>query len=212
VKADEFTRTRHRIFGIMPGFRQTAKLDPAMKKAEQLGFRSVLLSELLFQVEAREAGKFFAAVCKTIEHSGKPFEPPCALFSSGEMVVTVGNENGVGGRNQEFSLSAAKYISGSENIAIGSVDTDGTDGPGTQFSHAIEGMPDCLAGGVVDGNTVREAETLGLDIDEAIRKHDSSPILWKLGCGIDATPNISLVDLTVGIVMARSYKEEHLYY
>jgi len=212
VKADEFLKTQHRIFGIMPGFRQTAKLAPAINKAKQLGFRPVLLSELLFQIEAREAGKFFAAICKTIEHSGKPFKPPCALFSSGEMVVTVGNESGVGGRNQEFSLSAAKYISGSENIIIGSVDTDGTDGPGTQFSQEIQGMPTCLAGGIVDGDTIHEADAKGLDTEEALRKHNASPILWKLGCGIETTPGISLVDLTVGIVMARSPKEEHLYY
>jgi len=48
-----------------------------------------------------------ANITRTIERTGQPFEPPCALFSSGEMIVTVAKETGIGGRNQEFTLSAA---------------------------------------------------------------------------------------------------------
>ena len=212
VKAEEFQRMSFRIFGIMPGFRETAKFFPAMQKAKELGFKPVILTDLLFLIEAQQAGRFVAAICKTIERIGSPLEPPCALFSSGEMVVTVGNEKGIGGRNQEFSLSAAQSIDGSENIVIASVDTDGTDGPGTQFAKGINDMPPCLAGGIVDGETVTEAKVLGIDIDEEMKKHNTSPPLWKLKSGIVVTPNISLLDFTVALVLGRSEKAKQFYY
>jgi len=116
----------------------------------------------------------------------------------------VGNEQGIGGRNQEYALSTALGIAGSKNIVIASVDTDGTDGPGTQFFTGPEGMPHCLAGGIVDGETVTEAREAGINIDEEMKKHNTSPVLWKLGNGIVATPNISLVDFTVALVMGHN--------
>jgi len=119
------------------------------------------------------------------------------------MVVTVGKETGIGGRNQEFVLSAAQGIDGSKNIVIGSVDTDGTDGPGIQFAEGLEGIPTCLAGGIVDGGTVEEARNAGINLAEELKKHNTSPTLWKLKSGIVATPNISLIDLTVALVMGR---------
>jgi glycerate-2-kinase len=128
------------------------------------------------------------------------------------MIVTVGEEKGIGGRNQEFSLSAAQSIDGSENIVIASVDTDGTDGPGTQFAKGLEDMPSCLAGGMVDGYTAMEARELGIDIDEEMKKHNTSPPLWKLKSGIVATPNISLVDFTVALVLGHSEKAKQFYY
>jgi len=201
VKAEEFEKMPSRIFGIMPGYKYTAKFPAAMKKARELGFRPVLLTDELWGVEARHAGICLAAICQTIERIGKPFPPPCALFTSGEVVVTVGSERGIGGRNQELALAAAAGIAGSSHIVIASVDTDGTDGPGTQFFAGSGGIPHCLAGGIVDGETVAEAMKAGLNINEAIKRHNTSPILWKLGSGIEATPNISLVDFTVALVM-----------
>ncbi len=204
VKGEEFENWGDRIFGLMPGHARTAKMWPAMKKAEELGFKAVYLSEENRSVEARQAGIFVAGICKTIERAGLPFEPPVALFSSGEMIVTVGKETGIGGRNQEFCLGAAEAIAGNKNIVIGSVDTDGTDGPGTQYGGGIEGMPDCLAGGIVDGETIAEAKKAGINVNEELKRHNTSPPLWKTGNAVVATPNISLVDLTVALVLRRS--------
>jgi hydroxypyruvate reductase/glycerate 2-kinase len=118
------------------------------------------------------------------------------------MVVTVGQEKGIGGRDQEFALSAALRIAGSKNIVIASVDTDGTDGPGSQFIAGSVDIP-CLAGGIVDGQTVESAKNLGVDIVGELRRHNTSPALWKLNSGIVVTPNISLIDLTVALIMGR---------
>ena len=69
----------------------------------------------------------------------------------------------MGGRNQECALAAARHIAGSERIVMGSIDTDGTDGPGKQF---VDGYDDVsvLNGGIVDGTTVPRAEELGFDV------------------------------------------------
>ena len=202
VKAEEFERWSCRIFGLIPGYKYTAKFPAAMKKAEELGFKPGVLTDELYGIEALQAGKYMAAICKTIERSGHPFEPPCALFTSGEIVVTVGKEKGIGGRNQEFVLSAAQEIAGSKNIVIGSVDTDGTDGPGIQFAEGgPANMPTCLAGGIIDGETMEEAKKAGIDVTGELKRHNTSPTLWALKSGVVATPSISLVDLTVALVM-----------
>ena len=204
VKAEEFEKMSFRIFGVMPGFNQSAKLPPAVEKARELGFKPVILSDDMMAVEAAPAGRYMANITRTIERTGQPFEPPCALFSNGEMIVTVAKETGIGGRNQEFALSAALRIAGSKNIIIASVDTDGTDGPGTQFTNGPEGMPPCLAGGIVDGETVEEAKKAGVNIVAELKRHNTSPALWKLKNGIIARPNISLNDLTVALVIGYS--------
>ena len=108
----------------------------------------------------------------------------------------------MGGRNQEFALCTAQEIAGSKRIVIGSVDTDGTDGPGIQFTSGPKNIPTCLAGGVVDGETVTEAENAGINIVEELKKHNTSSPLWKLNSGVLATPNISMIDLTVALVMS----------
>ena len=202
VKAEEFKKmmAHSRIFGIRPGLHQTA-LPSAMKKAEELGFKSTILAEAMGHVEAQQVARLLSSVARTIEHIGQPLTPPCALLRSGEMTVAIGKETGIGGRNQEFALSAAQDIAGSKNIVMASVDTDGTDGPGIQFSGQLKDMPSCLAGGVVDGFTLAEAEEAGIDISAELKKHNTSPALWKLKSGILAAPNISLLDLTVILVL-----------
>ena len=161
-----------------------------------------MIADNLRDIEARHYGIFISAMCRTIEKSKKPFKPPVALFSTGEMVVTVGKADGIGGRNQEFALAAAPYISGSQKIVVASVDTDGTDGPG--FQYAIDrpkDMPDCLAGGIVDGETMTEIKEAGIDIAGELARHNASPVLWKLKSAVNVTMNISLIDYTVALVM-----------
>jgi len=55
------------------------------------------------------------------------------------MLLFVGKEKGIGGRNEEFVLSTALGIAGSEDIVIVSVvDTGETDGPGIRFAREPE--------------------------------------------------------------------------
>jgi glycerate-2-kinase len=196
VKAEEFERTSSRIFCVMPG----RGLPEAMAKAQQLGFKPVIVAERLMDLEARQVGMFIAEIARTVEGLGQPVAPPCALFTGGEVVTTVGAETGIGGRQQELALSAARRIAGSDRIVIGSVDTDGTDGPGTQFIEGFEGIP-CLAGGIVDGGTFESAKKAGIDIIEELKRHNTTPPMIKLHSGIVTTPNISVGNITVTLVM-----------
>jgi glycerate 2-kinase len=200
VKAAGFAGMRYRIFGIMPN--KLGHLPAAKAKAADLGFRPYTLAGFL-SAEAREAGYTVAAIALTCERQGVPFEPPCALFTTGELLVTVGDEDGIGGRNQEYVLAAAFKIAGSKHVLFGAVDTDGTDGPGGQFAQNGHAIP-CLAGGVVDGQTIAEAKAAGVDAYVELNRHNTSSALWKLGSGINATHNISIGDLGVVLITGRS--------
>jgi glycerate-2-kinase len=73
---------------------------------------------------------------------------------------------------------------------VGSVDTDGSDGPGGGFDpEATAAGCLCLSGGVVDGYTVEEAAAQGVDVSAALRTHATSAALWKLKSGVWATQN-----------------------
>ena len=196
VRRAEFESWGHRIYGVMPY--ELGMLPTAEAKAEELGFRAYRMSSFLM-AEAREAGLVYATVAGDCAREGKPFEAPCALISGGELLVTVGKETGVGGRNQEFVLSAALKIAGSARLVVGGVDSDGTDGPGTQFSE-YKDIP-CLAGGVVDGYTLAAATESGIDLAAELRRHNTTPPLWRLGDGVITTHGISLCDLDVILVL-----------
>jgi glycerate-2-kinase len=200
VKADEFLQWRSRIFGAMP-YNQSM-IPAAQQRAAELGFRPLWLA-LDLRAEAKDAAMTLASVAKSIESLGQPVEPPVALFSTGEILVTVGQARGMGGRNQEYCVSAALSIAGSQNIVMGSVDSDGTDGPGIQFSDQRLDEVTCLAGGIVDGQTVCAAKARGVDLVAALKHHNTSPALYALDSGIVATQNISIGDFTVTLVLGR---------
>jgi glycerate-2-kinase len=197
VKPERYLAFPHRIFGTMPG--EQGKWPAPRKRAEELGFRPVTLAMGL-TAEASQAGRTVAAIARTIERERVPFAPPVALFTGGEMVVTVGRETGIGGRNQEYALAAALEIDGSERIVVGAVDTDGTDGPGGQYVAGTAHVP-TLAGGIVDGHTVCQAKGKGLDIRQALRQHNVTPLLLALDSGILATQSTGLQDLGVVLIM-----------
>jgi glycerate 2-kinase len=196
VKAEEFVQSRFRIFGLMP--RRLGIIPTAQRRAAELGYVPHTLCSRL-QAEASQAGLVVADIAKSIETLGVPFTPPCVMVTGGELLVTVGRETGIGGRNQEYALSAALRIAGSRNITMAAVDTDGTDGPGGQFV-ADGGLIPTLAGGIVDGQTVAEAAAAGVDLFAALSRHDSTPALWQLDCGILATHNVSVGDLAVTLI------------
>lgn len=188
---DEYESYGYRFFGLI--FKDSTVYPSVRKKANELGLNCIMLSEYM-EAEAREAGFVDGNMALCCERLGEPFTAPVVLMSSGENLVTVGKECGIGGRNQEYCLAAAMKIDGSKNIVIGAVDTDGTDGPG---GFAYDGAPSCLAGAVVDGYTVKEAREKGLDLQDALKTHGTSEPLWKLNCGVAATANVSALDLRI---------------
>lgn len=197
MKRAEFEQRPERIYGIMP--ERIGMLPSAAARARELGYEPYRVATRL-HVESSEYALESAERARVIVLGKSEYQAPCVLINGGEMVVTVGKENGIGGRNQEYALAAATHIAGSDRIVVGSVDSDGTDGPGTQLVDGCEGVPS-LAGGIVDGRTMDEANQRGIDIAEALRHHDTTRALCALDSGVIATRNISMNDLTVTLIM-----------
>lgn len=199
VKRAEFESWNTRAFMVNPPSHDHVTV--AMAKAEELGYTAKrLYDKSLF--EASQGGLFCAAMANYIESDDEPFQAPVALFGGWEMIVTVGDSDGMGGRNQEWALATVRRIEGSKRIVMASVDTDGTDGPGHQFADHDHDVP-VLNGGIVDGYSAEEMEVAGFDIERELKNHNTSPILYKTGSGVEATHNVSMNDLTVVLVMPR---------
>jgi len=195
VKMDEYEKMNSRLFKLTS--RINTIYPAVIKKAEQFGYNAYILSDTI-TAEAVEAGKVISSIALNIQNMNQPLKKPCVLISSGELIVTVGKENGVGGRNQEFCTAAALRIAGSSKIVIGSADTDGTDGPG---GFIVDGVRTCLAGAIVDGYTCQEAAEKNINLEASLKRHDTSSDLWDLGCGIKSTQSISALDLRIVAIM-----------
>jgi glycerate-2-kinase len=195
LKLREYETLNARLFGLTPKMHM---VYPAVRhKAQELGYTPYMLCETV-TAEAAQAGRVMASIALNVANLGEPVRKPCVLISSGELIVTVGNETGVGGRNQEFCIAAALEIAGNDKVIIGAVDTDGTDGPG---GFSAPDAPDCLAGAIVDGTTAFEAKQRGIDLGKALKTHGTSAPLWALGSGVHATHSISALDLRVIAIM-----------
>ena len=195
VTIEEFESFNQRFFGLIY---KDATIYPAVKaKAKELGYTCLCLSEYTC-AEAKDTGSVDSSIALNVERMNEPFTAPIVLMSSGENVVTVGKEKGIGGRNQEYCIQSALKIAGSKKIVIGAVDTDGTDGPG---GLNVEGVPKCLAGAIVDGYTVAEGKEKGVELSSALKTHNTSLPLWDLGCGVHAQENVSALDLRIILIM-----------
>ena len=195
MDTEEYEKLGARFFGLV--FKDSTIYPAVREKAKELGYRCIMLSEYM-EAEAREAGFIDGNMALCCERMDEPFGTPIILMSSGENVVTVGNEHGIGGRNQEYCIASAIKIAGNTNIVIGAVDTDGTDGPGgLEYKDA----PKCLAGAIVDGYTAEEARDRDIDLWEALKVHNTSMALWDLDCGVHAKSNVSALDLRIVLIM-----------
>ena len=148
--------------------------EAAKTAAEKLGYNSMILTATL-DCEAREAGVFLGGIVREIVSRDRPVKRPCAVILGGETVVQV-KGNGLGGRNQELALSAARGIEGLDNVVIASVATDGTDGTTD------------AAGGIVDGETLMRLGEKGIDVEEALDNNDSYHALEAAGDLLNTGP------------------------
>ena len=128
-----FSNVRNRIIGSNP-----LAVDAAAVKARALGYRTLILSTGITG-ETRDVARVHAAIALEAARKGRPIRPPACILSGGETTVTIRDPNGLGGRNQEFALSAAIEIAGAAGILIFSAGTDGTDGPTTAAGATADG-------------------------------------------------------------------------
>lgn len=206
LKVAEFEKWHQRVFFIFPP--ELGMVPAAKRKAEEMNFSThILFNNYTMKVEASQLGRIVANIAMHTEIDGEPFCPPCALISTGEMLVTVGKETGMGGRNQEYILAAALEIGNTHHVVMGSVDSDGTDGPGHQFVDDEEyAKIPVLTGGIVDSSTLARAEAQGFDLATALKSHDTSPALYTLGDAVVSIPGMSMGDLSVTLILRSSNK------
>jgi glycerate-2-kinase len=163
-------------------------LDAMTRGAEKMNLESLVISSAI-EGEARHLGTFLAGIAQEIDTNNRPVKRPGVVVAGGESTVTVLGK-GVGGRNQEAMLSAARKIAGLRGIALASVGTDGVDG----VTNA--------AGAIIDGQTVRRAEKMSLSVEEYLRNNDSYNFFKPIGDLIFTGPtgtNVNDVILIVAV-------------
>ena len=147
----------------------------AEQTARALGYTPVILTASLrctapmiltdcLCCEAREAGSMLASIARTHARDGKNL----AFLMGGETVVHLRGK-GLGGRNQEITLSAALGIEGLSNALVFSVGSDGTDGPTD------------AAGGIADGETAQLMRQKGVDAVQSLNDNDAYHALDAVG-------------------------------
>ena len=157
-------------------------LDAAARRAEQLGYRAVIVSGAV-EGEARDVAAAFVARAR--QTPGR-----VCLISGGEPTVTL-RGTGKGGRNQEFALAAAIALAGVPHIVALSAGTDGTDGPTD------------AAGAIVDGETVARAAALGLSSAGHLEANDAYPLFKAVGDLIRTGPTgTNVMDIQLMLVHA----------
>ena len=158
-------------------------VDAAAAQARALGFHTLVLSTFV-EGETREIARMHAAIAKEIVHTGRPLKPPACIITGGETTVTLRGD-GLGGRNQEFVLSAAMDIAALENVVVLSAGTDGSDGPTD------------AAGAIADGRTVSRDPRA----PEYLARNDSYHYFEALGDLIVTGPtNTNVMDVRLILV------------
>ncbi len=154
----------------------------AAATARALGY-DVVLSEEPIVGDARTMGPVVLDRARALA-AGR--QRPVAVIASGETTVKVVG-SGTGGRNQEIPLSVALALAGETgDVALGSVGTDGVDGPTD------------AAGAYVDTTTMARSQQLALDPAAYLADNNSYAFFQKLGDLIVTGPSTTNVgDLQV---------------
>ncbi|HMQ34581.1 MAG TPA: glycerate kinase [Chloroflexaceae bacterium] len=154
-----------RVHNLLVGDNRQAAAA-ALAAAEAAGFTPVLLTTGL-EGEAREAGRFLAAILREAAGGQGTLRRPICVVAGGETTVTLRGD-GRGGRNQELALAAAPALAGLRDVALVALATDGGDGPTD------------AAGAVVTGETMGRARALGLDQAGHLARNDAYPFFAAL--------------------------------
>lgn len=132
--------------------------------AKRAGFSPIILGDAI-EGEAAFEGVGHARLARGLALAGAR----TALISGGELTVDVGEHGGTGGPNMEYVLAGAQTLEGAPGIWLLAGDSDGADGS-TRAAGAIAG-PDLPA----------RAGARGLDLADALARHDVLPALDALG-------------------------------
>ena len=181
-----FSAIFERVQNLIIGNNRMA-LSAAVRQAGELGYHTMIYTDSIHG-ESRMAAREFSMLVREIAISNKPISRPACVIAGGETTVTVRGQ-GLGGRNQEFALSAAIELEGIDAVVVLSGGTDGTDGP-TE-----------AAGGIVDGKTVSRALGAGLEPRKFLDRNDSYHLLHATGDLFVTGPTLTnVMDLQVALI------------
>jgi hydroxypyruvate reductase len=152
----------------------------AANKAALLGYNTYILPDPVAG-DTLEAAKKHTELIHDILKGKGPVNTPVCIISGGETTITLPENHGLGGRNQQFSLATAKSLQGLHNIALFSIGTDGTDGPTD------------AAGALATGSTLKRAAELGLNADLFLEHHDAYNFFNKIGDLLKTGPTLTNV-------------------
>ncbi len=155
-------------------------LQAAADAARAAGVTPVLLGDAI-EGEAREVGKVFAGIARSVALHGAPARGPCVLLSGGETTVTVRGK-GRGGRNAEFLLGLTLALDGAPRIHGLAGDTDGIDG--SEDNAGAYAAPDTLA----------RAAALGLSAKDRLADNDAYSLFQALGDLVVTGPTLTNVN------------------
>jgi hydroxypyruvate reductase len=149
----------------------------AAETARSLGYE-VVLSEEPVVGDARTMGPIVLERARALAAGRKG---PMAVIASGETTVKVVGK-GRGGRNQEIALSVANALARDPaDVALGSVGTDGIDGPTD------------AAGAYVDRSTIERAQQQSLDPDAYLADNNAYAFFQSLNDLIMTGPSTTNV-------------------
>jgi hydroxypyruvate reductase len=166
-------------------------LEAASAAAKREGIGGVIVLPGFLSGEARECARAFVEELR----KASAFVPPgsaAVLIAGGETAVTV-RGGGMGGRCQEFALSAAIEMDGEEMMSVLCAGTDGIDGPTT------------AAGAFADGSTCARASALGLSPRACLEDNDSHSFFRALSDLVSIGPTgTNVADIAIGAVRGKA--------
>lgn len=144
----------------------------ALHAAQAHGFHSVI-DNACDEWEYRDAALYLLDRSATLARE----HPRSCVISVGEVSVTLSDNAGEGGRNQQFALWCADELARrSQRVTILSAGSDGIDGHST------------AAGGTISETTAARAAAIGLSTQDALQRFNTAPLLQALGDDITIGP------------------------
>ena len=179
-----------RVHNVLIGTNAQA-LEAARRKAEQLGYNTLVLTSQLTG-EAREIAKLFSGIARDLVRFEAPLRKPACILAGGETTVTL-HGSGKGGRNQEMALAFLAEVSARSNAFTGvtflSTATDGNDGPTD------------AAGAFASVALASRAEKAELSIPRYLAQNDSYHFFEQLDALYKTGPtNTNVCDLQILLV------------
>jgi glycerate 2-kinase len=167
----------------------------AAAAARALGFHTEI-DNACDEWEYRKAARYLLDRSAALQRQ----HPRTCLITAGEIQVSLPpNLSGEGGRNQQFALwCAAELARRNQHATVLSAGSDGVDGQST------------AAGAVCDPDTLRRAHLLGLSVEDALARFNTSPLLRALAADIVTGPSSNnLRDLRLLLTAPESPSPQH---